>query len=155
MVFYAMDAAGLSNYEPQVLIRGGRLKKVVIYIDMPAPENGMKTRQEVPLTEVSLSTSMPAHPTTMCKFTDSLLHMEAIVLSVFLVVFDYINIIIRIVLFVKCLCKIQGSFERTMLVIRAFILFFLHLAITVSPQPFFVSVFFCLDGLCHVASCQC
>ncbi|XP_031440246.1 laminin subunit alpha-1 isoform X2 [Clupea harengus] len=51
VVFYAMDAAGLSNYEPQVLIRGGRLKKVVIYIDMPAPENGMKTRQEVPLTE--------------------------------------------------------------------------------------------------------
>lgn len=49
-----MDGAGLANHEPQVLIRGGHLKKLVIYIDMAAPENGMKTRQEVPLTEVSL-----------------------------------------------------------------------------------------------------
>uniref|UniRef100_A0A8C7G258 Laminin, alpha 1 n=1 Tax=Oncorhynchus kisutch TaxID=8019 RepID=A0A8C7G258_ONCKI len=52
VAFYAMDGAGLANYEPQVLMRGGHLGKQVIYIDMPAPDNGVTTRQDVPLTEV-------------------------------------------------------------------------------------------------------
>uniref|UniRef100_A0A673Z2H1 Laminin, alpha 1 n=1 Tax=Salmo trutta TaxID=8032 RepID=A0A673Z2H1_SALTR len=51
VAFYAMDGAGLANYEPQVLMRGGHLGKQVIYIDMPAPDNGVTTRQDVPLTE--------------------------------------------------------------------------------------------------------
>ncbi|TSK16092.1 Laminin subunit alpha-1 [Bagarius yarrelli] len=51
VTFAAMDGSGLSNYEPQVLMRGGHLKKLVIYIDMPAPENGIRTTQRVPLTE--------------------------------------------------------------------------------------------------------
>lgn len=55
-----MDGAGLANHEPQVLIRGGHLKKLVIYMDMAAPQNGAKTRQEVPLTEVSLPAFPPA-----------------------------------------------------------------------------------------------
>uniref|UniRef100_A0A8C7TB04 Laminin, alpha 1 n=1 Tax=Oncorhynchus mykiss TaxID=8022 RepID=A0A8C7TB04_ONCMY len=51
VAFYALDGAGLANYEPQVLMRGGHLGKKVIYIDMPAPDNRVKTRQDVPLTE--------------------------------------------------------------------------------------------------------
>ncbi|MFT7813885.1 laminin subunit alpha-1-like [Arapaima gigas] len=49
--FYALDGLGLANNEPQVLIRGGRLRKLVIYLDWPALENGVKTTQEIPLTE--------------------------------------------------------------------------------------------------------
>uniref|UniRef100_A0A4W5QWE0 Laminin, alpha 1 n=1 Tax=Hucho hucho TaxID=62062 RepID=A0A4W5QWE0_9TELE len=51
VAFYALDGAGLANYEPQVLMRGGHLGKKVIYIDMPAPDNREKTRQDIPLTE--------------------------------------------------------------------------------------------------------
>ncbi|CAB1341121.1 unnamed protein product [Coregonus sp. 'balchen'] len=51
VAFHALDGAGLANNEPQVLMRGGHLRKQVIYIDMPAPDNGVKTRQDVPLTE--------------------------------------------------------------------------------------------------------
>ncbi|KPP59100.1 hypothetical protein Z043_123014 [Scleropages formosus] len=50
-VFHALDGSGLANNEPQVLLRGGRLRKVVIYLDWPAPENGVRTTQEIPLTE--------------------------------------------------------------------------------------------------------
>uniref|UniRef100_A0A8C7T7S5 Laminin, alpha 1 n=1 Tax=Oncorhynchus mykiss TaxID=8022 RepID=A0A8C7T7S5_ONCMY len=46
VAFYALDGAGLANYEPQVLMRGGHLGKKVIYIDMPAPDNRVKTRQD-------------------------------------------------------------------------------------------------------------
>lgn len=53
VTFAAVDGSGLSNHEPQVLIRGGHLRKLVIYIDMPAPENSIRTTQRVPLTEVS------------------------------------------------------------------------------------------------------
>uniref|UniRef100_A0A4W5QL40 Laminin, alpha 1 n=1 Tax=Hucho hucho TaxID=62062 RepID=A0A4W5QL40_9TELE len=35
VAFYALDGAGLANYEPQVLMRGGHLGKKVIYIDIP------------------------------------------------------------------------------------------------------------------------
>ncbi|KAJ8374971.1 hypothetical protein SKAU_G00055510 [Synaphobranchus kaupii] len=51
VAFFALDGTGLVNFEPQVLIRGGHLRKVVIYLDMPTPENGVKTSQEVPLIE--------------------------------------------------------------------------------------------------------
>ncbi|XP_076827529.1 laminin subunit alpha-1 isoform X2 [Brachyhypopomus gauderio] len=51
VVFSALDGSGLSNHEPQVLMRGGHLRKMVIYVDMPAPENGVRTTQRVPLTE--------------------------------------------------------------------------------------------------------
>ncbi|XP_055037654.2 laminin subunit alpha-1 [Misgurnus anguillicaudatus] len=49
--FFARDGVGLANHEPQVLMRGGHLRKLVIYTDVPAPENGIRTRHEVPLTE--------------------------------------------------------------------------------------------------------
>ncbi|XP_019897237.3 laminin subunit alpha-1 isoform X2 [Esox lucius] len=49
--FYALDGAGLSNYEPQVMMRGGHLGKQVIYMDMPAPNHRVRTQQHIPLTE--------------------------------------------------------------------------------------------------------
>ncbi|XP_067107794.1 laminin subunit alpha-1 [Osmerus mordax] len=51
VAFYAEDGTGLANHEPQVLIRGGHLRKLVIYTDLVAPDNGVRTRQDVPLTE--------------------------------------------------------------------------------------------------------
>ncbi|XP_052398153.1 laminin subunit alpha-1 isoform X2 [Carassius gibelio] len=51
VLFFALDGAGLANHEPQVLMRGGHLRRLVIYTELPAPENGVRTGQEVPLTE--------------------------------------------------------------------------------------------------------
>lgn len=55
VTFAAEDGSGLSNHEPQMLMRGGNLRKLVIYTDMPAPENAIRTTQRVPLTEVSFT----------------------------------------------------------------------------------------------------
>ncbi|KAM9337101.1 laminin subunit alpha-1 [Symphorus nematophorus] len=51
VTFYAEDGSGLTNQEPQVLIRGGTLRKLVIYTDMVAPGNGIRTRHDIRLTE--------------------------------------------------------------------------------------------------------
>lgn len=57
ITFYAEDGTGLSNQEPQVMIRGGTLKKMVIYTDMVAPSNGITTKHEIRMTEVQNSQS--------------------------------------------------------------------------------------------------
>ncbi|XP_040922183.1 laminin subunit alpha-1 [Toxotes jaculatrix] len=49
--FYAEDSSGLSNHEPQVLMRGGNLRKFVIYTDMPPPGNGVRTQHDIRMTE--------------------------------------------------------------------------------------------------------
>uniref|UniRef100_A0A8C1LL52 Laminin, alpha 1 n=1 Tax=Cyprinus carpio TaxID=7962 RepID=A0A8C1LL52_CYPCA len=51
LAFSALDGVGLANQEPQVLMRGGHLRRLVIYTELPAPENGVRTRHELPLTE--------------------------------------------------------------------------------------------------------
>uniref|UniRef100_A0A8C6SNV4 Basement membrane-specific heparan sulfate proteoglycan core protein n=1 Tax=Neogobius melanostomus TaxID=47308 RepID=A0A8C6SNV4_9GOBI len=51
-VFYAEDGQGLTNQEPQVLMRGGTLRKLVIYTDMVAPGNGVRAHHDIRLTEV-------------------------------------------------------------------------------------------------------
>lgn len=53
VAFYASDGTGTFNLEPQVLIKGGRGRKQVIYTDAPAPENGVWQLQEVGMKEVS------------------------------------------------------------------------------------------------------
>ncbi|KAH0617809.1 hypothetical protein JD844_016413 [Phrynosoma platyrhinos] len=40
VAFYALDGIGTSNLEPQILMKGGHTSKYVIYVDIPAPENG-------------------------------------------------------------------------------------------------------------------
>ncbi|KAM7369500.1 hypothetical protein PAMP_010819 [Pampus punctatissimus] len=51
VTFYAEDGSGLVNQEPQVLMRGGTLMKLVIYTDMVAPGNGVRTQHDIRLTE--------------------------------------------------------------------------------------------------------
>lgn len=50
--FHAEDGLGLSNQEPQVLMRGGTLRKLVIYKDMDAPPNGVRTQHRIRMMEV-------------------------------------------------------------------------------------------------------
>ncbi|XP_029282402.1 laminin subunit alpha-1-like, partial [Cottoperca gobio] len=51
ITFYAEDGSGLSNQEPQVLMRGGAMRKLVIYTDMVAPGSGIRTRHDIRMTE--------------------------------------------------------------------------------------------------------
>ncbi|KAM6900446.1 laminin subunit alpha-1 [Xenentodon cancila] len=51
ITFYAEQGSGLSNQEPQVLMRGGTVKTHIIYTDVVAPGNGVRTQQDVRLTE--------------------------------------------------------------------------------------------------------
>uniref|UniRef100_A0A671TW87 Laminin, alpha 1 n=1 Tax=Sparus aurata TaxID=8175 RepID=A0A671TW87_SPAAU len=51
ITFYAEDGSGLSNQEPQVLMRGGSLRKLVIYTDMVAPSNGIRSQHVIRMTE--------------------------------------------------------------------------------------------------------
>ncbi|KAL7373886.1 hypothetical protein ABVT39_016658 [Epinephelus coioides] len=51
ITFYAEDGSGLSNQEPQVLIRGGTMRKLVIYTDMIVPSNSIRTRHDITMTE--------------------------------------------------------------------------------------------------------
>ncbi|ELV12742.1 Laminin subunit alpha-1 [Tupaia chinensis] len=51
IAFYSSDGVGTYNFEPQVLIKGGRIRKQVIYMDAPAPENGVRQEQEVAMKE--------------------------------------------------------------------------------------------------------
>ncbi|XP_070709007.1 laminin subunit alpha-1 [Pempheris klunzingeri] len=51
ITFYAEDGSGLSNQEPQVLMRGGAMRKLVIYTDMVAPGNGVRTQHDIRMTE--------------------------------------------------------------------------------------------------------
>uniref|UniRef100_A0A3Q3JQJ1 Laminin, alpha 1 n=1 Tax=Monopterus albus TaxID=43700 RepID=A0A3Q3JQJ1_MONAL len=52
ITFYAEDGLGLSNQEPQVLMRGGSLRELVIYTDMVAPSIGVRTQHDIRMTEV-------------------------------------------------------------------------------------------------------
>lgn len=52
VTFYAEDDSGPTNQEPQVMLRGGTLKKFIIYTDIVAPSNGVKTRHDIRMTEV-------------------------------------------------------------------------------------------------------
>uniref|UniRef100_A0A8C4RZG4 Laminin subunit alpha-1 n=2 Tax=Erpetoichthys calabaricus TaxID=27687 RepID=A0A8C4RZG4_ERPCA len=51
LAFYALEGSGIYDFEPQVLIKGGRVGKLVIYHDLPPPENRVRTPQEIDLME--------------------------------------------------------------------------------------------------------
>ncbi|XP_019328886.1 PREDICTED: laminin subunit alpha-1 [Aptenodytes forsteri] len=53
VAFYALDGFGTSNFEPQILMKGGHTSKLVIYVDIPSPENGVRTDKEVEMKEDS------------------------------------------------------------------------------------------------------
>lgn len=52
VAFYALDGSGAANFEPQVLMKGGSTSKQVIYVDIPAPENGVRQEEEIMMVEV-------------------------------------------------------------------------------------------------------
>lgn len=43
---------GQSSYEPQIILRGGPTKEIIIMRHLSAPQIGQLTRHEVELTEV-------------------------------------------------------------------------------------------------------
>ncbi|XP_060099959.1 laminin subunit alpha-1 [Heteronotia binoei] len=51
VAFYALDGTGTSNLEPQVLMKGGFTNKQIIYVDIPAPGNGVKQEEEILMVE--------------------------------------------------------------------------------------------------------
>uniref|UniRef100_A0ABM5GDG7 Laminin subunit alpha-1 isoform X1 n=1 Tax=Pogona vitticeps TaxID=103695 RepID=A0ABM5GDG7_9SAUR len=50
-VFYAVDGIGTSNLEPQILMKGGHTSRLVIYVDIPAPANGVRQDEEITMME--------------------------------------------------------------------------------------------------------
>ncbi|XP_029004531.1 laminin subunit alpha-1 [Betta splendens] len=51
VTFYAEEDSGLTNQEPQVIMRGGTIKKFIIYTDVAAPSNGVRTQHDIRMTE--------------------------------------------------------------------------------------------------------
>nr|XP_051707390.1 laminin subunit alpha-1 isoform X1 [Oryctolagus cuniculus] len=83
VAFYASDGIGTSNLEPQVLIKGGRTRKHVIYMDAPAPENGVRQEQEVEMKENfwKYFNSVSEKPVTRSDFMSVLSNIEYILIK--------------------------------------------------------------------------
>ncbi|KAI4555165.1 hypothetical protein MJT46_015551 [Ovis ammon polii x Ovis aries] len=83
VAFYASDGIGTSNLEPQVLIRGGRTRKQIIYVDAPAPENGVRQEQEVGMKENfwKYFNSVSEEPVTRSDFMSVLSNIEYILIK--------------------------------------------------------------------------
>ncbi|XP_032149235.1 laminin subunit alpha-1 [Sapajus apella] len=83
VAFYSLDGIGTSNFEPQVLIKGGRTRKQVIYMDAPAPENGVRQEQEVAMRENywKYFNSVSEEPVTREDFMSVLSNIEYILIK--------------------------------------------------------------------------
>lgn len=56
--FYALDGTGTSNFEPQVLMKGGFTSKKIIYVEAPAAGIGVKQEEEILMVEVRQTVSI-------------------------------------------------------------------------------------------------
>ncbi|XP_066103211.1 laminin subunit alpha-1 [Saccopteryx bilineata] len=83
VAFYASDGVGTVNLEPQVLIRGGRTRKQIIYMDAPAPENSVRQEQEVEMKENywKYFNSVSEKPVTRSDFMSVLSNVEYILIK--------------------------------------------------------------------------
>ncbi|XP_007947206.1 laminin subunit alpha-1 [Orycteropus afer afer] len=83
VAFYSVDGIGTSNFEPQVLIKGGWARKQVIYTDAPAPENGVRQEQEVGMKENfwKYFNSVSEKPVTHSDFMSILSNIEYILIK--------------------------------------------------------------------------
>uniref|UniRef100_A0A8C9AUH6 Laminin subunit alpha-2 n=1 Tax=Prolemur simus TaxID=1328070 RepID=A0A8C9AUH6_PROSS len=83
VAFYSSDGIGTSNFEPQVLIKGGRARKQVIYMDAPAPENGVRQEREVGMKENfwKYFNSVSEKPVTRSDFMSVLSNIEYILIK--------------------------------------------------------------------------
>ncbi|XP_076992059.1 laminin subunit alpha-1 isoform X2 [Tamandua tetradactyla] len=83
VTFYSSDGLGTSNFEPQVLIKGGWTRKHVIYMDAPAPENGVRQEREVGMKENfwKYFNSVSEKPVTRSDFMSVLSSIEYILIK--------------------------------------------------------------------------
>ncbi|KAG8521110.1 Laminin subunit alpha-1, partial [Galemys pyrenaicus] len=83
VAFYSSNGTGTFNLEPQVLIKGGRTRKQVIYVDMPPPENGVWQEQEVGMKENfwKYFNSVSEEPVTRSDFMSVLSNIEYILIK--------------------------------------------------------------------------
>ncbi|XP_004635889.1 laminin subunit alpha-1 [Octodon degus] len=83
VAFYASAGPGTFHLEPQVLIRGGRSRKQVIYADAPAPANGVWQHQEVGMKEDfwKYFNSVSEEPVTRADFMSVLSNVEYILIK--------------------------------------------------------------------------
>ncbi|XP_062987367.1 laminin subunit alpha-1 [Elgaria multicarinata webbii] len=81
--FYALDGTGTSNLEPQILIKGGGSSKQVIYVDLPAPENGVRQDEEIVLMESAWKyfNSVSDEPVSHSDFMSVLSNVEYILIK--------------------------------------------------------------------------
>ncbi|XP_062932695.1 laminin subunit alpha-1 [Cynocephalus volans] len=83
VAFYSSDGSGTSNFEPQILIKGGRTRKQVIHMDAPAPENGVRQELEVEMKENfwKYFNSVSEKPVTRSDFMSVLSNIEYILIK--------------------------------------------------------------------------
>uniref|UniRef100_A0A8C3CUE0 Laminin subunit alpha-1 n=1 Tax=Cairina moschata TaxID=8855 RepID=A0A8C3CUE0_CAIMO len=83
VAFYALDGFGTSNFEPQILMKGGRTSKLVIYVDIPSPENGVRSDKEVEMKEDSWKyfNSVSEKPVSHSDFMSVLSNIEYILIK--------------------------------------------------------------------------
>ncbi|XP_010636969.1 laminin subunit alpha-1 isoform X1 [Fukomys damarensis] len=83
VAFYASHGTGTFNLEPQVLIRGGRSRKQVIYVDATVLENGVRHDQEVGMKEDfwKYFNSVSEEPVTREDFMSVLSNIEYILVK--------------------------------------------------------------------------
>uniref|UniRef100_A0A8D1SQ27 Basement membrane-specific heparan sulfate proteoglycan core protein n=1 Tax=Sus scrofa TaxID=9823 RepID=A0A8D1SQ27_PIG len=80
VAFYSSNGLGTFNLEPQVLMKGGRTRKHVIYVDAQAPENGVREEQEIEMKENfwKYFNSVSEEPVTRSDFMSVLSNVEYI-----------------------------------------------------------------------------
>ncbi|XP_047649706.1 laminin subunit alpha-1 isoform X2 [Phacochoerus africanus] len=80
VAFYSSNGLGTFNLEPQVLMKGGRTRKHVIYVDARAPENGVREEQEIGMKENfwKYFNSVSEEPVTRSDFMSVLSNVEYI-----------------------------------------------------------------------------
>ncbi|KAM5218754.1 laminin subunit alpha-1 isoform 1-T1 [Hipposideros larvatus] len=83
VAFYSSNAMGTFNLEPQVLIKGGRTRKQVIYMNAPAPENGVRQKQDIGMKENywKYFNSVSEKPVTRSDFMSVLSNIEYILIK--------------------------------------------------------------------------
>ncbi|NXI37250.1 LAMA1 protein, partial [Galbula dea] len=83
VAFYAVDGFGSSNFEPQILMKGGHTSKLVIYGDLPSPDNGVRTEKEVEMKEDSWKyfNSVSDAPVLRSDFMSVLSNVEYILIK--------------------------------------------------------------------------
>ncbi|XP_078543662.1 laminin subunit alpha-1 [Lissotriton helveticus] len=81
--FHALGESGVSNFEPQILMKGGHLSKHVIYMDIPAPESGVRSEVQVQMNENSWKyfNSVSESPVSRADFLSVLSNIEYILIK--------------------------------------------------------------------------